>query len=198
MRVLTVTIYNISLFLAILFCFKYVAMHKIMIKILYVIGSICVLSLPALTAAYADDQTIVIGRPAIKDSGNLFMNGIHLRLWGVDTLAPDQQCWEGDMAWCCGEEATMALKHFIHGKKMKCTIIKAGDENNPPLAQCEKLRSFRKKDLSRFLVFHGFATANVQDYKPAERKARKMKRGIWSSRFQSAADWRDGIQRFKN
>jgi len=140
--------------------------------------------------SYAKNNENIIGVPVIKDSGTLLINGKTLSLWGINTLAPDQQCWENGMSWCCGERATMVLKHFVGGKKIKCKII----EKNK--VKCLRKKRFRKKDLSKFLVSKGLALDANGYYKKEEQKAKKQRIGIWSGKFQTAKDWKNGIQRF--
>lgn len=149
---------------------------------------------PSLTHAQSND--IIVGVPVVEDSGTLLMNGQKLSLWGIDTLAPDQQCWEDGMAWCCGEHATLRLKHFIHGRAVECTKVTAGDETTPPLVKCTRQKAFRKKDLAKHLVRRGLALDKTGTYKQDEQKAKKRKNGIWSGKFQTAQDWKDGVQRF--
>ena len=57
----------------------------------------------AATTATAQEAEVVTGVPFVQDNGVLSINGRQIGLWGVDLLAPDQQCWQGDASWCCGE-----------------------------------------------------------------------------------------------
>lgn len=170
-------------------------MHKFLFTSTVLIGFLGFFSLSPTMASQQDSETL-IGVPVIQDSGTLRINGQEINLWGIRPLAPDQQCWEKSASWGCGEAATMALRHFIHGSKLKCTIIKKGTEGNSPQATCMQKGMFHKKDIAHFLVVKGFALDASGAYKIQQMKAKKKKRGIWSGRFQTAQDWKDGIQKF--
>jgi endonuclease YncB( thermonuclease family) len=160
------------------------------------------LGLPAVAAeppkAVADGK--IIGVPYVQDSGVLSINGREVNLWGIERLAPDQQCWQAEMAWCCGEYAAMALKHFVQGRMVECEIKEPAAEGLPAFAICTRNKGQNKTDIAEHLVSSGWALAKkdiaANPYEEFEEDARENKRGAWSSRFQSAQDWRDGIQRF--
>lgn len=143
----------------------------------------------------------ISGVPVVQETGVLTIDGQNLVLWGIDTLAPDQQCWQGNVAWFCGEQATIALRHFIEGRFLTCEIQQVPD-GNPLLARCYRLKGAKRKDVSEMLVRHGWALDRGETsggaYYEAEEEARKDKRGIWGSRFQTAHDWKEGLQRFIN
>ncbi|MDX9689268.1 MAG: hypothetical protein RBT70_02210 [Alphaproteobacteria bacterium] len=142
----------------------------------------------------------IAGVPYVQDSGVLSINGRDVNLWGIERLAPDQQCWQAEMAWCCGEYAAMALKHFVQGRMVECEIKEPAAEGLPAFAVCTRNKGQHKTDIAEHLVSFGWALAkkDIVDnpYEEFEEDARENKRGAWSSRFQSAQDWRDGIQRY--
>lgn len=136
----------------------------------------------------------------MQDNGVLSINGQNVALWGVDLLAPDQQCWQGDVSWGCGEDAMSALKHYVGNKTVECTIKQSAVDDAPALAQCFRFRGPKAQDIAEHLILKGWAIERVAvsggKYYAAEQKAQTGKYGIWTSRFQTAQDWRDGIQRF--
>lgn len=145
--------------------------------------------------AYAQNEDRIIGIPVVQDSGTLLINGKKIKLWGIKTLAADQQCWQGDLPWCCGEGATSALKHFIQGKAVKCDL-KTQNEDGSISAQCTRRKGLLKKDLAQHLVKRGLAVSDNEIYSAPESRAKKHNRGIWSGHFQSAQDWKDGVLRY--
>lgn len=153
-----------------------------------------------IPCAYANEANSVAGLAVIHDPTHLQINGQRLALWGIDALAPDQQCWQDGAAWGCGEEALMALKHYADGKNVRCDIQSAADKEGPAFAKCYRLRGSREQDIAEHMVRHGWALdRGVQSggaYYNAEQEAQSKKTGAWQGRFQTAQDWKEGIQRF--
>jgi len=170
--------------------------HLLCVSLLF-----CLSLSPALAEPEETRPEIISGIPVVQESGTLVINGKKIALWGISPLAPDQQCWQGETAWCCGEQAITVLRHIVEGRMVEC-VVQAKPEDGPILAQCYRRRGrhHRKRDIAAQLVRHGWATDQSESssgaYLAAEEEARYEKRGIWDSRFQTAQDWKDGIQRF--
>jgi endonuclease YncB( thermonuclease family) len=151
------------------------------------------LGLP-ITAAGADNATQFSGVPAVLPSGTLMIEGHEVTLWGIDPLARDQKCWQGNVAWDCGEQALTALRHYITGHAVRCEV-KSGSS-----AQCFRKQSGKEDDIAGWLTSQGWARdkQGVSDglYADAEEDARASRRGIWTSRFQTAEDWKNGIPHY--
>lgn len=147
----------------------------------------------------AADPNRLTGVPIVQQSGLMIVSGLRIALWGIDTLAPDQQCWQGDAAWPCGEQATTALRHYVDGRMVECQI-QHHVEGAPAVAKCFRMKERVKKDIAEHMVSHGWALDKGEvsggAYYAAEEEAVKEKRGVWIGRFQTAQDWREGIQRF--
>lgn len=153
------------------------------------------LSAPPCMAEEAPEQ-IIAGIPVVEDGGLMIVAGQKIRLWGIDALDTDQHCWQGGTAWDCGRQATDALRHLVEGRMIDCHF-RAKAEDDIPLAQCFKQKHHHKGDIARHLVRHGWAMNGAENaYPNAETKAKEENLGIWSSRFQTAEDWREGVQRF--
>lgn len=152
------------------------------------------------TLAHSEHLDTLSGLAVVEDNGILAINGRRIALWGIDMLAPDQQCWQGEEAWPCGEEAMIALKHFLAGRSVECEIQTAADKDTPPLAKCYRFRNSSKTDIAEHLVRQGWAlergATSGGTYYEAEQSAQTNKRGAWAGRFQTAQDWKDGIQKF--
>lgn len=140
------------------------------------------------------------GVAVVEDSGILRVNGQRVALWGIDMLTSDQKCWQGETSWCCGEEALMALKHYAGGRLVHCDIKAPADASSPALATCYRSKAGNKIDIAEYLVKQGWAlergVASGGLYYDVERTAQSHKRGAWAGRFQTAQDWKDGVQRF--
>ncbi len=143
---------------------------------------------------------IVTGVPIVHGSGLLVIDGDEIALWGLLALAPDQQCWENETAWNCGEQATSFLRHFLEDRRVECHA-RDNPDVEPIVAQCFRLKDGRQQeDVAASLIENGWAIGADRTpdgpYAEIESLAREARRGIWSSRFQTAQDWIDGVQRF--
>lgn len=146
-----------------------------------------------------EKKETLTGTAVVQESNLMIVGGRIVSLWGISALAPDQQCWQGDAAWGCGQQATFFLRHFLEGWPLSCEI-REKPENAPALVTCSRQREETKEDVAAALVRLGWALADTKTegapYAEEEAKARTEKRGIWGSRFQTAEDWEEGVQRF--
>ncbi len=150
----------------------------------------------------AEDMGKLSGNVVVLESGVMMLGGHNIILWGIDPLANDQQCWQNKRAWPCGEQARLALNHYLENRLIQCNVksklsnIGGGKFS----AQCFRTKDHKQADIARYLVHEGWARDNhdVSDglYAPDEEDARLHRRGIWTSRFQTAQDWTDGIPRY--
>ena len=79
-------------------------------------------------------------------------------------------------------------------------IVKSDLGGGKVVAQCFITVPGKEDDLARYLVAEGWARDRAADsggaYAADEDKARHWRRGIWTSRFQSAEDWKNGIPNY--
>ena len=154
----------------------------------------------SLSPAYANALKTITGVPVVQAAGELVIDGQRIILWGIDSLASDQQCWQGDTAWCCGESSIMALRHYVDGRAVECEVQHYTDEGATLVAKCYRTKGATKQDIAAHLVAQGWALERGATtgglYYHEEQAAQENKRGIWSGRFQSAQDWREGVQRY--
>lgn len=140
------------------------------------------------------------GIPFVVDSHTIMLGGRTVTLWGLSPLASDQQCWRGPMAWSCGEQATIALKHFIEDRPLSCRIKTFRAPPDFSSAQCFRQKRGNAIDIASYLVQRGWAmdapTASGGLYANDQDDARAKQRGIWCGKFQTDSDWREGTQRF--
>jgi endonuclease YncB( thermonuclease family) len=150
------------------------------------------------TALAASGPTEFTGTPAVLPSGIIMIDGHDVTLWGIDQLASDQECWHESRTWDCGEQALIALRHHLAGHRARC-IVKS-DTSNPIGAQCFCKTGDKEDDIARFLVMQGWARDehDVTNglYADDEKAARQSRHGIWTSRFQTAEDWKNGVLRY--
>jgi endonuclease YncB( thermonuclease family) len=151
------------------------------------------------TSALAQSANEFTGTAAFLPSGDLMIEGRNVTLWGIDSLAPDQQCWHEDRAWDCGEESIMALRHHLADHPVRCAV-KSDPGGGKVIAQCFSKESGKEKDVARYLVIEGWARDKADAsgglYAQDQETARQKRRGVWTSRFQTAEDWKNGVQNY--
>jgi len=156
------------------------------------------LCLPGLVALAADTPEFS-GTPVLLPSGVLMIDGRDVTLWGIDGLAGDQQCWHEDRAWDCGEQALIALRHHLTGRPVRC-VTKSSSGADKVNAQCFRQKDGKEDDLARYLVAEGWARDRSEDskglYASDQDGAIRDHRGIWTSRFQTAEDWKNGVPHY--
>lgn len=149
----------------------------------------------------SDDPASLEGAPIVLDASTFMLCGATVRLWGVVALAADQQCWQEELAWSCGEQSTLAFKHFVENQTVICDI-KENLGSGKLVGQCFRKKGQQSTDIARFLVRHGWAMDFPEQsdgyYAEDQERARAKRRGIWTSRFQTADDWRKGVHRYVN
>jgi endonuclease YncB( thermonuclease family) len=154
------------------------------------------LSLPV----QAGEPDKISGIPVVQGSDTLVINGKKITLWGLESLAPDQQCWQNGMAWGCGEEASTALKHYVDGRMVECQVQHIPTDKSPLIAKCYRFKGHDLHDIAAHLIKHGWGMDNADItggiYAGEENEAKEDQVGVWSSRFQTAKNWKEGVQKF--
>lgn len=134
-------------------------------------------------------QAAVIRGPArAVDGDTLAMTGARVRLFAIDAPEKSQTCTRAGEAWACGQEATAVLERLIDGKEVSCRQVTI-DRYGRMVAKC----TVGNRDLAEMMVRAGMAIALPQfsdAYTAPETVAKAMKAGIWSSEFQTPADYR--------
>lgn len=127
----------------------------------------------------------VVGPARVVDGDGLWVEGVEIRLHGVDAFELRQTC--GDLA--CGVEARRALHHLVADKTVACTIVDR-DRYGRSVSTC----SVDGQDLGRALVRSGNAVAYARystAYVADEQAARAAHAGAWASdEVMAPSDWR--------
>lgn len=121
------------------------------------------------------------------DGDTLTIDGMRLRIRGIDAPERRQLCGEGRAQWACGLEARRALAARLAG--LSCEV-KGQDKYRRRLARCRMPAG----DLGAAMVREGLAVA-YGDYEAEEAEARRARRGLWSGPFLRPEDWRKAHRR---
>ena len=139
----------------------------------------------------------IFGVAKVVDGDSIKINGMKIRLFGVDAPEKNQICKKNWLSisfftlskeYYCGKVATKKLKKFISNKKVKCVGNKT-DKYSRLIAICY----VRNKDINMWLVRNGFAVSYKRyssKYLHQEKMAQKEKIGLWQGKFDMPWEWR--------
>tara|TARA_Y100000766_G_C18880977_1_gene593410 strand:- start:674 stop:1174 length:501 start_codon:yes stop_codon:yes gene_type:complete len=137
----------------------------------------------------------ISGPALVVDGDTIAINGLKIRLFGIDAPEKDQICLEHRMEWRCGYSALDTLRKWTDTKEVRC-IKKGKDVYGRLIAEC----FVNGYNLNARLVHEGWALAYrhyTQKYISQENSAELEKRGIWKGRFIVPWKWRKG-ERFSS
>ncbi|AVX05050.1 hypothetical protein MXMO3_02538 [Maritalea myrionectae] len=124
------------------------------------------------------------GVARVSDGDSVRLQNQRIRLVGIDAPELKQNCRRDGNDWACGEAARSALKSKIAAQEITCTGDRR-DQYRRLLAVCY----LGREDLNAWLVREGWAVS-YNDYAIDEVLARRDRRGIWDSEFESPHKWR--------
>ncbi|MDE0035809.1 MAG: thermonuclease family protein [Deltaproteobacteria bacterium] len=136
---------------------------------------------------------ILSGLALAIDGDTLELDGVRVRLHGVDAPEYDQPCRSGGRRWPCGREARRALAARIHGRRVACEV-RDRDSYGRVVATC----SVARQDINAWMVANGWALAYrrySRAYLAEESRARVAKRGVWRGDFVAPWKWREAQRR---
>ncbi|WP_421684966.1 thermonuclease family protein [Thermus thermophilus] len=63
----------------------------------------------------------LVGRASVVDGDTLEIQGVRVRLWGIDAVESSQTCLDvGGKPWPCGRRAAFALADFLGQRTVRC------------------------------------------------------------------------------
>ena len=127
---------------------------------------------------------VVTGGVDVIDGDSFRLNGVELRLEGVDAPEYQQTCRRGEVTEPCGKQARQALVALIGRGEPVCEVA-SRDRYGRGVALC-RLGSV---EINRQMVAQGHAVA-FGLFEAEEERARRAGLGIWGSTFERPADWR--------
>lgn len=120
----------------------------------------------------------------VVDGDGLEIDGLRIRLHGIDAFEYDQQCGGSS----CGAAARAALSDLVRGRDVECRPVDV-DRYGRTVARCYA----DGQDLGAAMVRDGMALAYRrygQDYVDEEASAQRARAGAWAGDFQNPEDWR--------
>ena len=132
----------------------------------------------------------ITGLASVIDGDTIDINGVRIRLNGIDSPEKEQICRKEGMIWYCGVEAAKAMRHLTNGHIVSC-IGNTKDRYRRLIAEC----FVGTINLNASMVKIGLALAYRQyssEYLVEEIIAKKTKKGLWSGEFVAPWDWRQG------
>ena len=136
------------------------------------------------------------------DGDTLVLVGVTVRLKGVDAPESGQLCYaSASGGWLarprrpydCGAAATRALARHLRGRRVTC-IGASKDKYGRRLARCFARHWLRSDvDIGAWLLTHGHAVvygSATQAYREAEKRAKRVRVGVWGGSFEVPALWR--------
>jgi Micrococcal nuclease (thermonuclease) homologs len=142
--------------------------------------------------AYAVAGGAEISGPAVVvDGDTLTVDGVHVRLWGIDAPEGTQACARADgSAWRCGDDAREALRRLVdHNTPVVCAPVDQ-DKYGRTVARC----AASGLDLGAAMVRAGWALDyrhySHGAYAGEEAEAKAAGRGVWSGSLTPPWVWR--------
>lgn len=132
----------------------------------------------------AETETAIAGKARVVDGDTLDVDGVRVRLHGLDTPERGQRCPGGppDLR-ACGEVATEQLARVIGDADVRCEVS-GGDRYGRAIATCFAGGS----DIGAEMVERGYARAFLRysrAYVDHEDRARAAERGLWQTDWQA-------------
>lgn len=147
------------------------------------ITSVLIVALSVCGAAVAEPRVRVI------DGDGLAIEGVIIRLWGIDAPELDQTCTANGRQIHCGKDARFLLEALVVHAGLVCET-KDVDRYGRTVAQCFADGT----DLAGELVRQGYALdwPRYSDghYAKQQAEARKKRRGLWAGEFREPWEWR--------
>lgn len=125
----------------------------------------------------------------VVDGDGLHLNGVSVRLWGIDAPEITQSCERAGGPYPCGKLARDYLVALVQGRPVTCETI-----NTDPYGRQVSRCSVDGSDLAGRMVRAGHALDwprySGGAYAADQDTARKSGRGLWSGEFVQPWQWR--------
>ena len=124
------------------------------------------------------------GSARVIDGDSLVLEGVEIRLRGIDAPEFNQRCDGDNGQWPCGRQSRAELAKLIRSKNVRCRM-ETLDQFDRWLATC----FVNGSELNQIMVAQGWAVSFGR-YQVEERSARNSKLGLWRGSFMRPQEWR--------
>lgn len=166
-------------------------MRKMVLPLVLVgltLAGLFLLSAPVTRDTIVVDR-VFVGQARVTDGDTLRINGVPIRLHGIDAPERDQDCTtEHGFPFACGGAATDALRARLEGQEVTCQHIEY-DRYDRSVARCY----VDGADVGQEMVVLGYAIAYRRystEYVADEDAARSQGAGFWSANMQTPSEYR--------
>lgn len=128
------------------------------------------------------------GNARAKDGDSLTLNGLEVRLYGIDAPELDQTCSSNAGEYACGREAREALRDLLKNRSITCKSLET-DRYGRAVSICRGAGL----EINNEMVRQGWAVAYFSRstaYARAQKEARAARRGIWRGKFAMPESYR--------
>ncbi|MCW1842955.1 hypothetical protein [Prosthecomicrobium hirschii] len=117
-------------------------------------------------------------RPILVESAGVIRAGdVRVRLAGIAAPGAEETCRDAaGQDWPCGARAAVALRAFVRGRGLQCTVPEGAREGDF-VSACR----LGADDVGRWLVRQGWAKAAGGDLGADETEARRAGLGLWAA-----------------
>jgi endonuclease YncB( thermonuclease family) len=129
-------------------------------------------------------EEAIVDQAFVIDGDSLRLNGVEIRIHGIDAPEMRQFCQRGGLDYRCGVEAREAMIDLTQGHSVECTVLE-DDRYGRKVSRC-LADGF---DLGLEMVRAGHAVA-YGAYETEEAAARRAGLGIWAGEFIQPQEWR--------
>ncbi len=137
------------------------------------------------------DYPEIKGYPRVLSGSVLSLEGIKIKLLGIDAPDLDQVCVnQMKENYSCGKMSIIWLQDWLNGKEVSCRIL-SKIEQGWTTGSC--FTDNNQYDVAAVIVNAGWAVAYTRTtdvYVPYEQQAMSARRGLWSGTFYKPWDWR--------
>lgn len=161
------------------------------IILLVVFAGVVGMSLAVVLANPALAEGPLTGSATVIDGDTIDLDGVRVRLWGVDAPELDQTCRDPrfGVEILCGDFAARALGLIVEGRNVVCYPTGA-ESYGRVVAQCTD----GEHDIGATMVLNGWAvdvwSYSGGYYRELEADAVANQRGLWPTEFVDPAEWR--------
>jgi endonuclease YncB( thermonuclease family) len=125
----------------------------------------------------------IIGKAYAWDGDDLAVEGVRIRLHGIDAFELSQLCLHNGVPWQCGVEAKQALDALVRNHLVRCVLAQGRETHGRPVMRCY----VGELELNAEMVKLGFALDCPRyshgRYEPIQQEARSAARGAWAGTF---------------